>query len=146
MAARPPVETDWVQVTALLMIRGGGKCEVRSPVCLGPGLWLLGSNMISRHHRLPRGMGGTTDPAVNTLSRLLIVCGDGTKGCHGWIENLERGAAYELGYLVRRGQAPADVPVVLASGRRVMLDDLGPWYLRPPDGRDYCMDTGAHTA
>lgn len=36
----------------------------------------------SWHHRLPRGRGGVDD-GFNCVR----VCGDGTRGCHGWIEH-----------------------------------------------------------
>lgn len=49
-------------------------CEVRWPdVCRGVGE--------SVHHRRKRSQGGTW-----AVSNLLHVCGDGTRGCHGYIE------------------------------------------------------------
>lgn len=36
----------------------------------------------SVHHRLPRSRGGTHD-----LANLVALCGDGTRGCHGWAES-----------------------------------------------------------
>lgn len=59
----------------------------------------------SVHHRQPRGMGGTRHGA-HRLSVLVLVCGTGTTGCHGWIES-NRAAARELGWLISKFD-PAD--------------------------------------
>lgn len=92
--------------------RWGGRCAR----CGGPG-----SNI---HHRQPRRMGGSRDPRVNGPANLLWLCGTGTTRCHGWIES-HRDAAREAGWLLRDGQDPAAVPVLLWDGRRVLLDDDG---------------------
>lgn len=63
----------------------------------------------SIHHRLPRGRGGG-----NELENLLLLCGSGTSGHHGWVEK-NRAASYKLGYLVESGINPADVPVIVAG-------------------------------
>lgn len=81
-------------------------------------------------HRLPRSLGGTKDPAINALSNLLWVCGDGVQGCHGHMES-HRTEAYAMGWLVRHGTSPAAVPVHLWDGRRVLLDDSGGWAYAP---------------
>lgn len=69
----------------------------------------------SVHHRLPRRMGGTKRPEVNQPSALLIVCGSGTTGCHGWLE-ARRAEAHDLGLLLHAGDDPEQVPVALAVG------------------------------
>lgn len=79
----------------------------------------------SVHHRLPRRMGGSNNTALNLPSNLLIVCGSGTTGCHGWLES-RRAEAYDAGFILRAGQVPARVPVSLAYGV-VLLDDEGGW-------------------
>lgn len=63
----------------------------------------------SIHHRIPRGRGGTND-----VENLILLCGTGTTGHHGWVEQ-HRAAAYNLGYLVRSGIDPADVAVQVAG-------------------------------
>ena len=72
--------------------RAGSKCER----CGQPGEQI--------HHRKPRGMGGTSDPAINAFPNLVFVCAD----CHREIES-HRSDAYESGWLVRRWQDPAEV-------------------------------------
>jgi hypothetical protein len=124
----------WAAIVQQLLVRSGGRCEARGPHCLaGPDgtLATLPRYQVSVHHRLPRGMGGTSLPTVHALPRLLLVCGDGVRGCHGWIER-NRAAATARGLLVRHGvDDPAVVPVTLWSGRVVLLAE---WYLTPPGG------------
>lgn len=56
----------------------------------------------SLQHRRSRGAGGSRDPRANLPSNLLVACGSGVTGCHGLIENGLRGAAYEVGWLIRK--------------------------------------------
>lgn len=83
------------------------------------------------HHRINRSQGGS-----DTLSNLLLLCGSGTTGCHGWVtEHPEE--AQRLGYTVsghhlsKTGPAiPADKPVFRYSRELdrptwVLLDDDG---------------------
>jgi len=78
---------------------------------------------LTTQHRVARGMGGTKDPAVNLPSNLLTLCGDGTRGCHGWVE-ANPAEAKDHGWSVRRGQPPAEVPVWTWRGW-VLLDNSG---------------------
>lgn len=84
------------------------------------------------HHRINQSQGGP-----DTLGNLMLVCGSGTTGCHGWITVNPMEAA-RLGYTVtgqriskRSGaDSPTDVPVLRWSretGRHdwVLLDDDG---------------------
>lgn len=77
----------------------------------------------SFHHRIPRGMGGSRDPRLNLPSNIILLCGSGTEGCHGWVES-NRTEAYTDGLLVYRIDDPAEVPVLLRYGL-VLLDDVG---------------------
>lgn len=77
----------------------------------------------SAHHRRPRGMGGSSDPATDTLTNLVLLCGSGTTGCHGWTES-QRTESYVSGYLVRQSNDPADEPIVYR----------GQWVYLLPDG------------
>lgn len=113
-------DVDWDQVLHLLACRSGQRCEI----CGRP----LTRDEATIHHRLPRGMGGTSDPGVHDLARLMLLCGGrlgGVRGCHGITER-HRTWAYRNGYLIHRAPGtaapdPATVPVVLRSGRRVLL-------------------------
>lgn len=82
----------------------------------------------SVHHRRPRGMGGSRVAWVNLPSNLVLLCGSGVDGCHGWVE-ANRAEAVELGWLVSRigVQTPARIPVPYWDGTLRLLDDEGGW-------------------
>lgn len=88
----------------------------------------------SIHHRRPRGMGGTSDPGINTAENCVLLCGTGTTGCHGIVES-HREIAIEEGWLLPRRDPrdPADAPV-FAEGAwyLVTADALVPVDLNPP--------------
>lgn len=75
------------------------------------------------HHRRPRGMGGTRDPLTNGPANLVLLCGSGTTGCHGWVES-HRAEARAAGWLVSKWADPAATPIV-HNGRTIYLDDRG---------------------
>jgi hypothetical protein len=86
----------------------------------------------SIQHRLARGRGGDRDPRINLPSNLLVVCGSGTTGCHGLIEDQLRAAAYEVRWLIRRcgcerkfvcEHSPRNLQTYILRGRWVYLDD-----------------------
>lgn len=62
------------------------------------------------HHRKPRGLGGSSDPLINSPSNLLLLC----SRCHIEVER-DRTVAYEQGWLVRYRHDPARFPVWLAG-------------------------------
>ena len=92
--------------------RSGGWCEMQVPgVCLGRATnWC---------HRVGKGQGGQW-----RASNGLAGCGSGTTGCHGWC-HANPAAARERGWMLRRTEDPAAVPVLLPTGVRVLLDDVG---------------------
>lgn len=92
--------------------RSGGVCEVGIPeVCMGRGHTI--------HHRKNRSQGGTWAP-----SNLLHLCGDGTRGCHGWITE-HPATSYIRGWAVRGHRNPSEVPVRYRDGLAVYLGDMG---------------------
>lgn len=56
-------------------------------------------------------------------SNLVLLCGSGTTGCHGWVHSNVR-VATELGLIVSQWGVPSEVPVTLRAGV-VLLDDFG---------------------
>lgn len=82
----------------------------------------------SLHHRLPRGMGGSKSPTgkarADRASNLVLLCGSGTTGCHGWVERHRR-QAYETGWLVHRDDDPQKTILTDIWGRRFQLTDQG---------------------
>lgn len=78
----------------------------------------------SVHHRRSRGMGGSKN--ADTKANLVTLCGSGTSGCHGHIEQF-REEAYSTGFLVRRNSIdlPEEVPITDLMGNQFFLTDEG---------------------
>lgn len=73
----------------------------------------------SRHHRQPRAVGG------HLPSNLILLCGSGTTGCHGWVHAHPEDSRAE-GYIVpANGRARPRVIPILSRGLWFELDDLG---------------------
>lgn len=128
--ARPRATGPTPAVRAIVVDRAAGCCELCGRILHDGYEWL---EPHSFHHRQPRGAGGTSRPEVNSPSNLLLLCGTGVDGCHGFVEAHRRSAEQE-GWLVRHGHDPADVPVTVYAGpnalattftRRVLLTDDG---------------------
>lgn len=79
----------------------------------------------SLHHRRKRSQ--MPKWRLWEVSNCVLLCGDGTTGCHGWVEN-HPDAAAEEGFHVRSWQEPREVPVKLWHlGKKVLLNDEGGW-------------------
>lgn len=87
--------------------------------CARCGKSLLG-RPASRHHRQSR-RGGNHEP-----SNLLLLCGSGTTGCHGWAHRHPE-KAYAEGWSVRTNSSalPWMVPVFYHRAEWVLLGDAG---------------------
>jgi len=103
-------------VTAILE-RAGYSCEG----CLSPLGDRRGEDW-SVHHRVPRGMGGTRWAGANRPPNLLILCGSGTTGCHGFAES-HRGPAVAAGWLVQSRTDPRSVAVLIGGELWTYLGD-----------------------
>lgn len=103
-----PKNPGEAKTRALLAERSGGWCEACGLV-----------RAQSVHHRRKRSQGGPW-----TASNCVHVCGDGTRGCHGWAEAnpLEAGAE---GFVLRNGEVPTQVPILSGLHGRVLLSDDG---------------------
>jgi 5-methylcytosine-specific restriction protein A len=99
-------------------------------LCVLAGLQQLGPCVdgLSLQHRVPRGTGGSTVDWINDPANLATVCGDGTRGHHGWLEQ-HRTAAERLGLIVRRART-ADATWQRLQATPVYVRGL--WFL--PDG------------
>ena len=95
----------------LVIDRDGGVCRMCGRA---------GTNV---HHRRPRGMGGTRDPETNSPANLVLLCGSGTTGCHGWIES-HRAEAMAAGWLVSKWADPSTTPIKTSRGV-IRLTDHG---------------------
>lgn len=110
--------------------------EREGRACAACGVSVTGQPF-SIQHRRPRGMGGTSDPAANSLSNLVLMCGTGVTGCHGLAESRDP-EMNARGFWLTFGEPPAETPVMLASehgsGVLVWLDDDGGYSAAPPAG------------
>lgn len=120
-------EPEWQALEHTLKVRSGACCEARVPGwCLADArtgsVEQLPRWRVSIHHRRARGMGGTRREDTHDPANLMLLCGDGVSGCHGWatvgnvVEATRRGIVVPLSCL-----DPAGVPVELWSGRLVLL-------------------------
>lgn len=94
---------------------------------------LCSSRAVNIHHRKPagRGQGDHTPP------NLLSLCGSGTTGCHGWIEQ-NRAYALDLGWLLPQDTGDTSTPVWRPSWRSwQVLYDNGHQWGAPPDWRAF---------
>lgn len=132
----------WEDRFHLLLTRSGGTCEGRTPACLAPAGQITGflaREQVSVQHRRAQGMGGTSLAETHSLANHLLLCGTGTTGCHGWVEVTERALAEQRGLWIRHDTRdgvpvpPEAYPLVLWSGRRVLLHPTAPIYVDHPD-------------
>ena len=99
----------------IVKTRSGGRCEAAiENVCMGQAQTV--------HHRLKRSHGGGWNP-----SNLLHLCGDGTIGCHGWIEVHPR-LANEKGMWLFAGEDP------LETACHMRWENLRSWYVLDDQG------------
>jgi 5-methylcytosine-specific restriction protein A len=63
------------------------------------------------HHRIARGMGGTSDPERHHITRLVSLC----RSCHRWVHDHPTDATRE-GWTVRRGGDCAVIPIRTEAG------------------------------
>lgn len=79
---------------------------------------------VSVHHRRPRMMGGSKNEMLHEMANLIVLCGTGTSGCHGWIES-NRAVARELGYLIQKIESAEEIPFQDKSGLWFKIDNKG---------------------
>lgn len=105
-------------VRELVWDRDQGRC-----VRCGEGVY---GRKYAVHHRRNRGSGGSSDPAINRPSNLVLVC-DGPGSCHEWIGD-SPAEAYEAGWMVSLNskESTAEVPMIHAVlSASVLLTDEG---------------------
>jgi 5-methylcytosine-specific restriction protein A len=110
-AKRPRNTGPTASVLKILARRSEGLCEFWQ--CLNEG--------IQNHHRRPRRMGGSSDPATNQASNLIKLC----LHHHSFAES-HRTKALELGLLLHASADPLRAPALLRYGT-VLLDNDGSW-------------------
>lgn len=123
MSRQKPKAVD-SQTRTLVLTRSGYKCER----CYGR---LDEGYGFSVHHRLPRGMGGTKGREIHQASYLLVLCGSGVTGCHGWVE-VNRTQALTLGLLIYRIDKGYEIP---------FMDIREKWWILDNDGQKVSVAT-----
>ena len=88
------------KMRALICARDGYQC-VRCGKPAGPD-----AGPYSIQHRIARQSGGTSDPEANSPSRLLLLCGSATTGCHGEVEARKDPHDLAAGYRLESWQDP----------------------------------------
>ncbi len=133
---------EWESVQHVLNVRTGSRCE-----CCGGSLYGVPREQVEIQHRRAQGMGGTDLAEANNLANLLLLHGF----CHRWVESRPsdpRGRPYLDLARVRGLWVPHDYddgvpvpveayPLVLHSGRRVLLDPVNAPYLPHADEWGY---------
>lgn len=87
----------------------------RDEGCVRCGRW--GGNV---HHRKLRSQASKAE--VHQHSNLMVACGSGTTGCHGYI-HANPAESYAAGWLVRSWEDPTEVPVRYYDGNTYQLTD-----------------------
>lgn len=89
----------------------------------------------SIHHRRPRGSGGTSLAWVNQPANLIVLCGSGVTGCHGWVEKNRKQCLWD-GFLISRigVQDSMNTQLQHALYGRVLLDNDGGWEAATEEG------------
>jgi hypothetical protein len=94
-------------------------------ICVRCGLYVGPFGEYSLHHRRPRGMGGSKRLDTDMPANLVLLCGSGTTGCHGYVE-ANRTEALSVGLLLPQSVTPADIPILTHRGW-LLLDNEGCW-------------------
>ncbi len=94
--------------------------EVGSGRCIG-----CGRTDLSAQHRDARGLGGTSNRAIGSPANGVPLCGDGTRGSHGWTESNPEWAEL-LGWRLGPGFDAEQTPFWTRYGwRRWHIEDDG---------------------
>lgn len=125
--AKPPADTGPDAATVHVVVERDQGCCVRC------GLRLRGERGRdwSVQHRRGRGSGGTRRPDTNQAQNLILLCGDGTTGCHGWVEHNPT-AARRGGWAISTWDDPAAEHVDHYLHGRVWLTADGSWTRQAP--------------
>ena len=113
--AKPKLKVE-DKVRFLVLARADYKCERCGGGPTGYGF--------SVHHRAPRMMGGSRDTNLHLPANLIVLCGSGVDGCHGWVES-NRDKARADGYLLFRIDKANEVPFIDKFTNAWLIDNNG---------------------
>lgn len=97
-------------------------CYTRDEECCvrcGASLWTVPGSL---HHRKPRSVCGRVEK--HTVPNLILLCGSGTTGCHGWV-HAHPAEANTHGWCLHEWQDPSTVPVQTVQHGLVILNPDG---------------------
>ena len=117
------------RVRLLVRTRAGGG-DPHDACCEACGIW-LGLHGGQMQHRASRGMGGSSDPATNSVVNAALLCGTPFDLCHGNCERRDEGMRLR-GFWLRAGDKPAETPLILLGGCKVWLTPEGGYSDDPP--------------
>ena len=78
----------------------------------------------SVHHRVPRRMGGSRNETLHLPANLILLCGSGVSGCHGWVESY-RDKARERGFLLTKVESAEEIPFIDDNGKAWQIFNNG---------------------
>ena len=113
--AKPKLKVD-DKTRFLVLARALYQCER----CYGNGT-VFG---FSVHHRVPRRMGGSRNADLHKPANLIVLCGSGVDGCHGWVES-NRDQARADGYLLFRVDNAEQIPFIDKFTNGWLIDNIG---------------------
>ena len=73
----------------------------------------------SKHHRKKRRF-----KDADRVENIVILCGTGTTGCHGWCHAEDR-SARTLGWVVASWDKPAEIPLITPDHKMIVLLEDG---------------------
>lgn len=110
--ARRPVTGFPARVKLLVRTRAGnGEIEAASCECCGMHLGRYGGQV---QHIVARGMGGTSNPVLQTAANGALLCGTPQDGCHGLAESRDPEMRAK-GFWLPQGSDPRAEPMMLHS-------------------------------
>jgi hypothetical protein len=69
-------------------------------------------------------MGGSKNPELHKPANLIVLCGSGISGCHGWVES-NRSVARDLGFLIMKVESAEEIPFMDITDKWWKIDNEG---------------------
>lgn len=114
--AKPPLKVT-EETRFVVFVRANYQCER----CYEKLHGVFGASV---HHRRPRMMGGSKKAELHQPANLIVLCGSGVSGCHGWVES-NRDKAREHGYLIYKVASAGEIPFRDVNGKWHQIDNFG---------------------
>lgn len=121
------------RVKLLVRTRAGGG-DTANAGCEACGQW-LGRYGGQVQHIIARGMGGTSNPVLQTAANGALLCGltpQDPDGCHFLAESRHR-EMRDRGFWLPQGSDPRDVPMTLHTGVKVWRAEDGSYLFQAPE-------------